>query len=180
MMISLSACNEEDKKVVIDANICCSSDLLEFVTPVVTIQGDNGEKEPFKLSKEHFKKGPTLNLTVNTTVTINGVPSNTVTTLTYCECVATSEKKFEDVKAMKGNITVKYERNSYADTSKDKYVFSKGNELGYTSKVIIDGVEHEGPKASYSITSEVVDKDEVEKYITDLCATERTISFDVK
>lgn len=66
---TISSCEEEDK-VKIDINYCCSPDLLEFVIPTLHYTEDSGQQTDITLSKTNFKLIDRGNITID--IIING------------------------------------------------------------------------------------------------------------
>ncbi len=174
LSFAVSSCHEEDPYVVISAVTSCSPDLLDFVTPTVTITGDNGQTQSFVLSPSDFKesdKGGSIEINI----TVNGQTSSTSSTI--MNYIATSDKRF-DGETVSGSIAVTYTLKDNYVINSDKYVFYHG--VGYDYRAVGD----EG----ISITTEgnyikpiayEVSKDEVEGYLIKLVATTDKISFKV-
>lgn len=178
MILGLYACDEKETYVQLEAQISCTSDLLEVVSPVVTIEA-NGRTKSVRLTKDDFKK--TLSVTTTTTVNINinGEESGVkMVSLNYADVLASVYEKYEDETAIKGTITVKYERIPDATLNKEAYVFNHG--VGYRSEICIDDKKSKGPEDSFKSENNTIIKEEVEEYISELIASEESIAFDVK
>lgn len=173
-MFGLSAC-KDDPYVDIISVTSCSPDLLEFVTPTVTITADNGQSESFTLSPSDFEES-TEGGSINITVSVNGNESSlNSTAVNY---IAKRMMHFEDVTSMAGKIEVKYALKPDVNMDKDSYVFFHG--VGYNSKVSDgDSFTLSGNGGYIKPTAYQVSKDEVQKYLNDLVSSTDQTRFAV-
>ena len=148
------------------AQTSCSPDLLEFVTPVVTITGENGESQSFELSNTDFHE-----TTEGGSITIN-VSSTTIAS-TAVNNVAECTKRFNKVESMKGDIKVDYTLKPNVSPNKDKYVFFHG--VGYRYKTDLIAIIAQPFKP---IGSEV-NKEDVGEYLEKLSKNGDSTSFSV-
>lgn len=163
-----------DHYIDIIAQTSCSPDLLEFVTPIVTITGDNGESQSFELSKSDFHE-TTEGGSITINVTINGV--TTTIASTAVNNVAECPKRF-DGESIKGDITVKYSVKPDFVLEKEKYVFFHEVNYRYYS-MSKDGIGMSLSGTSIKPIASEVSKDEVKAYLDKLIADEHRQSFNV-
>lgn len=175
LLCTVSSCREEEEPyVVIYAITSCSPDLLDFVTPTVTITGDDGQTQSFVLSPSDFSdsdKGGKIELNVS----INGQTSSFSSTL--MNYIASNEKRF-DGKSVSGSIVVTYALKDNYTINGEKYVFFHG--IGYEYKAV-------GEKGISSMTegnyikpiAYEVGKDGVEEYLNNLVTKTDKIPFKV-
>lgn len=129
---AISSCHEEDPYVIISAVTSCSPDLLDFVTPTLTITGDNGQTQSFVLSPSDFKesdKGGSIEINIS----VNGQTSSTSSTI--MNYIATSDKRF-DGETVSGSIAVTYALKDNYVVNSDKYVFYHG--VGFDFRAVGD------------------------------------------
>lgn len=176
LMLGLTACpSPDDPYVDIISVTSCSPDLLEFVTPTVTVTADNGQSESFTLSPTDFEEsteGGSINITVN----VNGNESSSGSTVV--DYVAKRMMHFEDVTSMSGRIEVRYALRPDVKPDKESYVFFHG--VGYNSKVSDgDSFTISGNGGYIKPTAHQVSKDEVQKYLNDLVSSTDQTRFAV-
>lgn len=169
-----SSCNEEEPYVVISAVTSCSPDLLEFVTPTVTITGDDGQTQSFTLSPSDFKeseKGGSIEINI----TVNGQTSSTSSTI--MNYIATSDKRF-DGETVSGSIAVTYALKDKYSVNGEKYVFYHG--IGYDYRAVGDKGLSITTQGNYikPIAFEV-DKNDVEEYLNKIVTEADKVSFKV-
>lgn len=176
MMVGLTACppDHRDTYVEVTAVTSCSPDLLQFVTPTVTITGDNGETQSWTLSAQDFKE-TTEGGSITINITVNGQTSTSESTTV--NNVAERSIRFEDVESMKGDIVVTYKMNPDVSIDKDSYVFFNG--VDYKSTVS----PKDGPAISDNSvmkpTAYEVKKADVEEYLNKLVAEGDKKAFSV-
>lgn len=177
-VFGLTSCCDDDDVITppyidITAVTSCSPDLLQFVTPTVTITGDNGESQSFVLSPSDFKesnKGGTIEINV----TVNGVTTSTSSTAT--NFVANVTKKF-DREMVSGEIKVSYALKENAVFDKEQYIFFHG--IGYDSKTVKDGFSFALEGAYIKPIAHEVSNEKVLDYLTELVAEVDKTSFKV-
>ena len=173
MMAGLTSCHQ-DPYVDIIAVTSCSPDLLEFVTPTVTITGDNGETQSWTLFAQDFKE-TTEGGSISITITVNGQTSTSESTTV--NNVAERTIRFEDMESMKGDIVVTYKMNPDVSIDRDSYVFFNG--VDYKSTVS----PKDGPEISDNSvmkpTAYEVKKADVEEYLNKLVAEGDKTAFSV-
>ena len=162
--VGLTSCTEHYIDIV--AQTSCSPDLLEFVTPVVTITGENGESQSFELSSSDFHE-----TTEGGSITIN-IASTTISS-TAVNNVAECTKRFNDVESMKGDIKVSYTKKQNISFNKDKYVFFHG--IGYRYKTYL--IEEIGQP--FKPIGTEVSKEEVSEYLEKLIKEGNSTLFSV-
>lgn len=174
LSFAVSSCHEEDPYVVISAVTSCSPDLLDFVTPTVTITGDNGQTQSFVLSPSDFKesdKGGSIEINIS----VNGQTTTASSTIT--NHIATRDIRF-DRESISGSIVVTYALNSGYTVNNEKYVFYHG--VGYDYRAVGDkGISITTDGDYIKPIAYEVGKDEVEEYLNELVSKTDKISFKV-
>lgn len=170
----VSSCHEEEPYVVISAVTSCSPDLLTFITPTVTITGDDGQTQSFVLSPSDFKesdKGESIEINIS----VNGHTSSTSSTI--MNYIATSDKRF-DGEPVSGSIAVIYALKDNYTINGEKYVFYHG--IGYDYQVVgEEGISIKTDGNYFKPIAYEVGKDEVEEYLNALVTKTDKISFKV-
>ena len=175
-VFGLTSCCDDDNDPYIDitAVTSCSPDLLQFVTPTVTITGDNGGSQSFVLSPSDFKesdKGGTIEINV----TVNGVTTSTSSTAT--NFIADVTKKF-DGETISGEIEVSYALKENVVFDKEQYIFFHG--IAYESKTVNkDGFSFSLEGTYIKPIAHEVPNEEVMDYLTKLVAEVDKTSFKV-
>lgn len=159
MLVGLSSCIPE-RKIKVEAFVWCTTDLLEFVTPVLTIEA-NGTTETFILTDTDFKPSTQINVDA----LFGGRSSTSCTTI-----VAIKEKIYDDVASCKGVMRIKYELKPTHNPDKEVYYFRQI--IGYNSWLIIDDVTKQGPSNIITDLMDKVKKEDIEKYIAELTSSE--------
>ena len=170
-----TSCNEEDPYVDITAVTSISPDLLQFVTPTVTITGINGETQSFVLSASDFKESYEGG-SIQINVTVDGITNSSSSTAV--NNIATSTKRFDGVTAISGEIEVSYSIKDNINLDKNSYIFF--HSIGYEHKIMNkDGFSVSEKGAFIKPIANEVTKDEVINYITKLSSETDKTSFDV-
>lgn len=169
-----SSCNDDEPYVVISAVTSCSPDLLDFVTPTVTITGEDGQTQSFVLSASDFKesdKGGTIEINIS----VNGQTTTASSTIT--NHIATRDIRF-DRESISGSIVVTYALKSGYTVNNEKYVFYHG--VGYDYRAVGDkGISITTDGDYIKPIAYEVGKDEVEEYLNELVSKTDKISFKV-
>lgn len=177
LMLGFTACDDhEDSKPYIDiiSVTSCSPDLLEFVTPTVTITAENGETQSQTLSPSDFKESEEGS-SININVSINGYETtSSSTTVNY---IAKYIKRF-NTESISGKIEVSYTLNDKVEMNKDSYVFFHG--VGYDSTCHDkDGINITTNGSYMKPVAYKIQKEDVDKYLKELISSSDEISFKV-
>ena len=166
--LGLPSCKEDPYVEIIAVN-SCSPDLLEFVTPTVTIRNVNGESYSVVLSPSDFKES-TKGGEIHINVTGNG--NTTSTSSTAVNHIATASKRFEGESAS-GEIEVNYAIKDNVVLNKENYIFFHGT--GYDYKTSGSGLSVISESSYIKPIAYEVSKEDVENYLKELSSmTDKT------
>lgn len=151
----------------------CSPDLLEFVTPTVTIRNANGESHSVVLSPSDFKestKGGEIHINVS------GNGNTTSSSSTAVNYIATVSKRFEG-ESVSGEIEVTYAIKDNVVPNKENYIFFHG--IGYDYKASGSELSVITEGSYVKPIAHEVSKGEVENYLKDLSTKTHKTPFQV-
>lgn len=174
--LGLTSCiMSEDPYIDIIAVTSCSPDLLEFVTPIVEIIGENGENQRYELTAKDFSESEEGG-SISIKEIINGQQSTKDSTV--LDNIARNIQRFDDVESIKGNISVSYSLKPNYSLNKDTYVFFHKVNYRYNAQSK-EGIELKDIGVLIKPTAYQISKQDVESYLTNLSSNPDETSFNV-
>ena len=181
-IVTLTSC-EEDNGIKLTSLTSCSPDLLEFVTPVVTISTTDGYKETFVLSQADFansNEGGSITIDVNTNVNVNindrDANSSSVSSVTtnYISYMPSSPLKFSST-SLKGEIKVSYRVKDNYKLNKENYVFFHNVGYKYTLETDISMTS----TVYFKPIAQTIRAEKVEEYLKKLAESTDRININI-
>lgn len=180
LSVFCSSCRDDKTGIEMQAKLYCSSDLLEFVDPVLTLTTTDGIQETFNLSADDFIHGAQSTFINNIDYVFNDqlVGSDTDTIKVrkdYALCPGSP--LWTDNDKMSAILTLSFKIKPGVEITRNMYYFDYSVVCKY--KTYVDGKSSEPEEIKTDLDSGFISKSDVESYLKDLQSKTIQVSIEI-